>query len=240
MKKLLVMIALFFMIGLNSFAQNTDKRFMVLNELKVKDMELWRKNMSVYNPLMKEKFKGILADRTQQRSETGFIYSLGFINGTENLGKYFTMRNDGSNDFGLTNPKIYQEMSANWDGPFIRSTWILVSGNLPDDFKRENYKFRKILIETIPTDKQEEYEKRWVESRKLLSKLGVNTLSVTWKAVDGYTTSTYLTMFPDTSIDDYYKHRAERIQKKEFAEFIKNNLKTTVIRIDHLYTEFLF
>ena len=121
MKKLLVMIALFFMIGLNSFAQNTDKRFMVLNELKVKDMELWRKNMSVYNPLMKEKFKGILADRTQQSSETGFIYSLGFINGTENLGKYFTMRNDGSNDFGLTNPKIYQEMSANWDGPFRRS-----------------------------------------------------------------------------------------------------------------------
>ncbi len=38
MKKLLVMIALFFMIGLNSFAQNTDKRFMVLNELKVKDL----------------------------------------------------------------------------------------------------------------------------------------------------------------------------------------------------------
>ncbi|MEY3126972.1 MAG: hypothetical protein RL273_1143 [Bacteroidota bacterium] len=233
-----IIIALLFMIGLNSFAQNTDREFMVLHESKVKDMELFRKNMSAFNPHMKEKFKGILADRTQQRSETGFIYSLNFINGAENLGKYFTMRHDGSNDFGLANPKVDQEMSANWDGPARRSTWILVSGNFPDDYNMENYKFRKILIETIPTDKQEEYEKRWVESRELLSKLGLNVLSVTWKAVEGYTSNTYLTIFPNTSIVDHYIDRAERIKNKEFAEFLKNNLKTNVIKIDHLYTEF--
>ena len=82
-----IIISLLFMIGLNSYAQNTDRRFMVLNETKVKDMEVLRKNMSVFNPYVKERFKGILSDRSIQRSETGLIYTFNYINGAENLGK---------------------------------------------------------------------------------------------------------------------------------------------------------
>lgn len=239
-----IIIALLFMIGLNSYAQNTDRRFMVLNETKVKDMEVFRKNMSVMNPHMIERFKGILSSRTVQRSETGSIYSLNFINGAENLGKYFTLRYDGSDNFGAANPKIDQEMSANWDGSGRRSTWIQINAlnNLPEDYKVENYKFRKMVIETIPADQREEYEKRAVEGRELQSKLGINMMSVTFRAVEGYPTNTYITFSPDTSIVDYYIHRAERNQKrsasKEYGEFMKKSIKTNVIRMDHLFYEF--
>jgi hypothetical protein len=153
-----IIIALLFMIGLNSYAQNTDRRFMVLHESKVKDMEVFRKNMSVFNPYVKERFKGILSARSIQRSETGLIYAFNYINGAENLGKYTAMTSSGSNTFSAANPKIGEEMSANWDGSARRSTWIRINAldNLPEDYNRENYKFRKILIETIPAGQQDE------------------------------------------------------------------------------------
>ena len=239
-----IIIALLFMIGLNSYAQNTDRSFMVLNEFKVKDMEVFRKNMSVMNPHLIERFKGILSSRTVQRSETGLMYSLSFISGAENLGKFYTMRYDGSDNFSAANPKIDQEMSANWDGSGRRSTWIRVNAldNLPEDYKVENYKFRRILIETIPAGQQEEYEKQAVEGRELQSKLGINMMSVTFRAVEGYPNNTYITFMQDTSIVDYYIHREERNQKrsasKEYGEFMKKRIKTNVIRMDHLFYEF--
>ena len=237
-----IIIALLFMIGLNSYAQNTDRSFMVLNETKVKDMEVFRKNMSVFNPYVKERFKGILSDRSIQRSETGLIYTFNYINGAENLGKYTAMTSSGSSTFSAANPKIGEEMSANWDGSARRSTWIQVNRNLPEDYNRENYKFRKILIETIPAGQQEEYEKRFAEGRELQSKLGINMMSVTYKAVEGYPNNTYITFLPDTSIVDYYIHLAERNQKrsasKEHGEFMKKRIKTNVIRMDHLFHEF--
>ena len=239
-----IIIALLFMIGLNSYAQNTDRRFMVLHESKVKDMEVFRKNMSVFNPYVKERFKGILSARSIQRSETGLIYAFNYINGAENLGKYTAMTSSGSNTFSAANPKIGEEMSANSDGSARRSTWIRINAldNLPEDYNRENYKFRKILIETIPAGQQEEYEKRLAEGRELQSKIGINWMSVTYKAVEGYPNNTYITFMPDTSIVDFYIHREERNQKrsasKEHGEFMKKRIKTNVIRMDHLFHEF--
>jgi isocitrate dehydrogenase kinase/phosphatase len=67
-------------------------------------------------------------------------------------------------------------------------------------------------------------------------------MSVTYKAVEGYPNNTYITFMPDTSIVDYYIHRAERGQKrsasKEYGEFMKKSIKTNVIRMDHLFHEF--
>jgi hypothetical protein len=238
-------IALFLMVGLNTFAQNTDRAFLVINETKVKDMTVFRNTQAIHNPYQKESLKDIIFDRGVQRSESGIIYFMTFINGAENLGKYVARTHSGEpSKFNVDNPKIAQEMSANWDASNKRSTWIRVNSliYLPKDFKRENYKFRKVIFRSVPYGQQEAYEKNQAQQHELELKLGINQLSVTYKAVDGNPVNTYMTFLPDNSIVDFYTHNVDRNQKrsnsKEFSEFWESRIKSSIIRTDHLFLEF--
>jgi hypothetical protein len=70
-------------------------------------------------------------------------------------------------------------------------------------------------------------------------KIGIKFSSVTWRAIDGYSTNTYMTLVPDNSILDFYTHFTERqkIRKnsKEYNDFNNTTVITNINRIDHLW-----
>ena len=238
MKKVILLLSLF--IGLSSIAQDATKRFALLNEYKVKDMDIFRKNFPVNDAFARKSYEGIMENRAVHTSETGNLYNFSFVDGDENLGKFITKRGTTNGKFREVNPKIAEENSNNTDGAWRRSTWIRVNELefLPADFKMEDYNFRKIVIRTVPANEQEAFEKQQLQQHELGLKIGVKYLSVTWRAVDGYPTNTYLTILPDNSILDFYTHYADRQQKrnnsKEFNDSMKTGVKSNIIRIDHL------
>ena len=238
MKKIILLLSLF--IGLSSIAQDATKRFALLGESKVKDMDIFRKNFPVQDAFARKNYEGIMGNRAVHTSETGSLYTFSFVDGDENLGKFITKRGTANNKFREANPKIAEENSNNTDGAWRRSTWIRVNALefLPADFKMEDYNFRKIVIRTVPANEQEAFEKQQLQQHELGLKIGVKYLSVTWRAVDGYPTNTYLTILPDNSILDFYTHYADRQQKrnnsKEFNDSMKTGVKSNIIRIDHL------
>ena len=103
----------------------------------------------------------------------------------------------------------------------------------------EDYNFRKIVMRTVPANEQEAFEKQQLQQHELGLKIGVKYLSVTWRAVDGYPTNTYMTILPDNSISDFYNHYAERQKirnnSKEFNDSMKTGVKSNLIRLDYLY-----
>ena len=238
MKKIILLLSLF--IGLSSIAQDATKRFALLGESKVKDMDIFRKNFPVQDAFARKNYEGIMGNRAVHTSETGSLYNFSFVDGDENLGKFITKRGTANNKFREANPKIAEENSNNTDGAWRRSTWIRINALefLPADFKMEDYNFRKIVIRTVPANEQEAFEKQQLQQHELGLKIGVKYLSVTWRAVDGYPTNTYLTILPDNSILDFYTHYADRQQKrnnsKEFNDSMKTGVKSNIIRIDHL------
>ena len=239
MKKVILLLSLF--IGLSSIAQDATKRFALLGESKVKDMDIFRKNFPVQDAFARKNYEGIMGNRAVHRSETGSLYTFSFVDGDENLGKFITKRGTANNKFREANPKIAEENSNNTDGAWRRSTWIRVNALefLPADFKLENYNFRKVIIETVPVNQQEAYEKEQLKLHEIELKIGIKFLSVTWRAVDGYPTNTYMTLIPDNSILDFYTHFTERqkIRKnsKEFNDFDNTTVNTNINRIDHLW-----
>ena len=238
MKKIILLLSLF--IGLSSIAQDATKRFALLNEYKVKDMDIFRKNFPVNDAFARKSYEGIMENRAVHTSETGNIYNFSFVDGDENLGKFITKRGTTNGKFREENPKIAEENSNNTDGAWRRSTWIRVNELqfLPADYKMENYNFRKIVMRTVPANEQEAFEKQMLKQHELELKIGVKYLSVTWRAVDGYPTNTYMTILPDNSILDFYTHYADRQQKrnnsKEFNDSMKTGVKSNLIKIDHL------
>ena len=238
MKKIILLLSLF--IGLSSIAQDATKRFALLNEYKVKDMDIFRKNFPVNDAFARKSYEGIMENRAVHTSETGNIYNFSFVDGDENLGKFITKRGTTNGKFREANPKIAEENSNNTDGAWRRSTWIRVNELqfLPADFKMEDYNFRKIWIRTIPANEQEAFEKQELQQHELGLKIGVKYLSVTWRAVDGYPTNTYMTILPDNSILDFYTHYADRQKirnnSKEFNDSMKKGVKSNLIKIDHL------
>ena len=239
MKKVILLLSLF--IGLSSIAQDATKRFALLGESKVKDMDVFRKNYPVQDAFARKNYEGIMGNRAVHRSETGSLYTFSFVDGDENLGKFITKRGTNNNKFREANPKIAEENSNNIDGAWRRSTWIRVNELqfLPADFKMEDYNFRKIIMRTVPANEQEAFEKQLQKMHEIELKIGVKYLSVTWRAVDGYPTNTYLTILPDNSILDFYTQFADRQQKrnnsKEFNDSMKTGVKSNLIKIDHLY-----
>ena len=238
MKKVILLLSLF--IGLSSIAQDATKRFALLGESKVKDMDIFRKNFPVQDAFARKNYEGIMENRAVHTSETGSLYNFSFVDGDENLGKFITKRGTYNNKFREANPKIAEENSNNIDGAWRRSTWIRVNELqfLPADFKMEDYNFRKIWIRTVPANEQEAFEKQELQQHELGLKIGVKYLSVTWRAVDGYPTNTYMTILPDNSILDFYTHYADRQKirnnSKEFNDSIKTGVKSNLIKIDHL------
>ena len=239
MKKVILLLSLF--IGLSSIAQDATKRFALLGESKVKDMDIFRKNFPVSAAFAKKSYEGIMENRAVHTSETGSLYNFSFVDGDENLGKFITKRGTYNNKFREANPKIAEENSNNTDGAWRRSTWIRVNALefLPADFKLENYNFRKVIIETVPANQQEAYEKEQLKLHEIELKIGIKFLSVTWRAVDGYPTNTYMTLIPDNSILDFYTHFTERQKirrnSKEFNDFDNTTVITNINRIDHLW-----
>jgi hypothetical protein len=159
MKKIILLLSLF--IGLSSIAQDATKRFALLNEYKVKDMDIFRKNFPVNDAFARKSYEGIMENRAVHTSETGNLYNFSFVDGDENLGKFITKRGTTNGKFREVNPKIAEENSNNTDGAWRRSTWIRVNELefLPADFKMEDYNFRKIMIRTVPANEQEAFEK---------------------------------------------------------------------------------
>lgn len=239
MKKVILLLSLF--IGLSSIAQDATKRFALLGESKVKDMDIFRKNFPVQDAFARKNYEGIMGNRAVHTSETGSLYNFSFVDGDENLGKFITKRGTANNKFREANPKIAEENSNNTDGAWRRSTWIRVNALefLPADFKLENYNFRKVIIETVPANQQEAYEKEQLKLHEIELKIGIKFLSVTWRAVDGYPTNTYMTLIPDNSILDFYTHFTERQKirrnSKEFNDFDNTTVITNIVRIDHLW-----
>ena len=239
MKKVILLLSLF--IGLSSIAQDATKRFALLNEYKVKDIDIFRKNFPVNDAFARKSYEGIMESRAVHTSETGSLYNFSFVDGDENLGKFITKRGTYNNKFREANPKIAEENSNNIDGAWRRSTWIRVNELLflPADYKMEDYNFRKIVIRTVPADEQEAFEKQQQKMHEIELKIGVKYLSTTWRAVDGYPTNTYMTILPNNSILDFYTQFADRQQKrnnsKEFNDSMKTGVKSNLIKIDHLY-----
>ena len=239
MKKVILLLSLF--IGLSSIAQDATKRFALLGESKVKDMDIFRKNFPVQDAFARKNYEGIMGNRAVHTSETGSLYNFSFVDGDENLGKFITKRGTANNKFREANPKIAEENSNNTDGAWRRSTWIRVNALefLPADFKMEDYNFRKVIIETVPANQQEAYEKEQLKLHEIELKIGIKFLSVTWRAVDGYPTNTYMTLIPDNSILDFYTHFTERQKirrnSKEFNDFDNTTVITNINRIDHLW-----
>ena len=239
MKKVILLLSLF--IGLSSIAQDATKRFALLGESKVKDMDIFRKNFPVQDAFARKNYEGIMGNRAVHTSETGSLYNFSFVDGDENLGKFITKRGTANNKFREANPKIAEENSNNTDGAWRRSTWIRVNALefLPADFKMEDYNFRKVIIETVPANQQEAFEKQQLQLHEIELKIGIKFLSVTWRAVDGYPTNTYMTLIPDNSILDFYTHFTERQKirrnSKEFNDFDNTTVITNINRIDHLW-----
>ena len=237
MKKIILLLSLF--IGLSSIAQDATRHFFYLGESKVKDMDVFRKNFPVQDAFTRKMNEGIMNNRVAHISETGSLYILSFIDGDENLGKYIGNRANTSIKFREANPKIAEEMSNNTDA-WRRSTWIRVNELhfVPADYKMENYNFRKIVMRTVPANEQEAFEKQQLQQHELGLKIGVKYLSVTYRAVDGYPTNTYMTILPDNSILDFYTKYADRKEKrknsKEFNDSMKTGVKYNTIRLDHL------
>jgi len=238
MKKIILLLSLF--IGLSSIAQDATRHFFYLGEAKVKDMDVFRKIFPVSDAFTRKMNEGIMNNRVAHTSETGSLYILSFIDGDENLGKYFANRATNNDKFREANPKIAEENSNNTDGAWRRSTWIRVNELqfTPVDFKMENYNFRKIVMRTVPANEQEAFEKQMLQQHEIELKIGVKYLSSTWRATDGYPTNTYITILPDNSILDFYTHYADRQEKrknsKEFNDSMKTGVKSNIIRLDHL------
>ena len=239
MKKVILLLSLF--IGLSSIAQDATKRFFILSESKVKDMDVYKKNLPVTDAFARKIWEGVMGNRAVHQSETGSLYTFSFVDGDENFGKFIAIRGTYNNKLKEAYPKIAEEMSNNTDGAWRRSTWIRINALefLPADFKLENYNFRKVIIETVPANQQEAYEKEQLKLHEIELKIGIKFLSVTWKAIDGYSTNTYMTLIPDNSILDFYTHYADRQQKrknsKEYNDFNNTTVITNINRIDHLW-----
>ena len=239
MKKVILLLSLF--ISLSSIAQNATKRFALLSESKVKDMDVYRKNLPVTDAFARKIWEGVMGNRAVHQSETGSLYSFSFVDGDENFGKFITIRGSYNNKLKEAYPKIADENWANLDGSVRRSTWIRINALefLPADFKMEDYNFRKIVIRTVPANEQEAFEKQLQKMHEIELKIGVKYLSVTWRAVDGYPTNTYMTILPNNSILDFYTQFADRQQKrnnsKEYNDSSKTGVKSNITRIDHLW-----
>ena len=234
MKKLFIFLVLISTIQLN--AQTTKNSFVILSESRVKDNNVASENLLRMNASAVKLSNGTITSRGSNFSESGRIYTLTNV---PDLGKFI-------NERGAIWTKVFaenQDISTedNTTQPNQRSTWERLSeiSNLPANYKSTDYTFRRVDMFTVAYGKNKEYmdlQSKWNELNK---KNGIDQRIIILKAMEGYTTNTYLFIQPDKSAVDYYIHRNERSEmRKKDPEFKKvwdalNAIRTN-IRIDHL------
>jgi len=238
MKKLFIFLVLISTIQLN--AQTTKNSFVILSESRVKDNNVASENLLRMNASAVKLSNGTITSRGSNFSESGRIYTLTNV---PDLGKFI-------NERGAIWSKVFaenQDISTedNTTQPNQRSTWERLSeiSNLPANYKSTDYTFRRVDMFTVAYGKNKEYmdlQSKWNELNK---KNGIDQRIIILKAMEGYTTNTYLFIQPDKSAVDYYIHRNERSEmRKKDPEFKKvwdalNAIRTN-IRIDHLNSVF--
>jgi hypothetical protein len=236
MKKLFIFLVLISTIQLN--AQTTKNSFVILSESRVKDNNVAFANLSRMNASAVKLSNGTITSRGSNFSESGRIYTLTNV---PDLGKFINERGDFWTKALAENQDIVEQDNNNITQPSQRSTWERLSelSNLPANYKSTDYTFRRIDIFTVANGKNKEYQALQSKWNELNKKNGIDQRIIILKAMEGYTTNTYLFIQPDKSAVDYYIHRNERSEmRKKDPEFKKvwdalNAIRTN-IRIDHL------
>ena len=222
-------------------AQSTEKTYFLMNESRVLDTDIYKKNYPAIRNWWVAATKGITYNFAAHTSESGRTYSMVFVKGDENLGKYISLRSSLSERAASDLKSITAENTANRSQAIQRSVWVQatnISVMVPD-FKVENYDFRKVVLFTVPFDKMAEYDKLIEQAIAEDKANGISYNYIMYKAVDGYPNNTYMMILPDKSRLDYYTHQEERNANRKgqtkLAELNKkaSQLRTT-IRMDHL------
>ena len=222
-------------------AQTTEKTYFLMNESRVADTDIYKKNYPAIRNWWVAATKGITYNFAAHTSESGRTYSMVFVKGDENLGKYVGLRSILSDKVSSELKSITAENSANRSQAIQRSVWVQSTNMsvMVPDFKVENYDFRKIVLFTVPFDKMAEYDKLIEQSNAEDKSIGISYNYIIYKAVDGYPNNTYMMILPDKSRLQYYTHQEERNAKRKgqtkLAELNKRaNQLRTMIRMDHL------
>ena len=222
-------------------AQSTEKIYFLLNESKVVDTDIYKKNYPVVRNWWMEATKGISYNLSAHTSETGRTYGMVFVRGEGNLGKYVGLRAALSDKAAMEIKAVTDENTSNRMQAIARSIWVQVpqASVIEPNFKMENYDFRKIHIFTVPFDKVSEYESLIQQSNALDKSLGFSYNYILYKAVDGYANNTYMLILPDKSRLDYYTHQTERNAKRKGNSQLASLNKRmgqlrNIVRIDYL------
>lgn len=222
-------------------AQTTEKTYFLLNESRVLDADIYKKNYPAIRNWWMEATKGISYNFAAHTSESGRTYGMVFVRGDENLGKYIGQRVALSDKIAVALKAVTDENTANRFQAIQRSIWQQSTNTsvMVPDFKVENYDFRKIVLFTVPFDKMAEYEKLIEQANAEDKAIGISYNYIIYKAVDGYPNNTYMMILPDKSRLDYYSHQEERnAKRKGNAKLAAINKKAsqlrTTIRMDHL------
>jgi len=172
--------------------------------------------------------------------QTGLIYGLTFIKGDKNFGEFITTMNDMN--LKITKElKEVQENNNNITQPVLRSVWVQI-GKLTvkeDNYKQEDYDFRKVNLYTVQYNKIDEFESLLAKRLEADKAMGLKYNHIVYKAMYGYPVNTYMVLIPDKSKIDYYMHQDERNAKrknnKDYTEIYKKEDKLrSIIRMDHL------
>ena len=238
MKKFTSTLALLFC-TLSLFAQTAEKTYFLMNESRVNDTDIYKKNYPAVRNWWLNATKGITYNMTAHTSETGRTYSMVYLKGEENVGKYVGQRSVLSDKQAIELKSVTDENTANRTMAIQRSLWVQeanVTSILPD-FKIENYDFRKIHLFTVPFDKIAEYEKLIEQSNQEDKALGLTYNYIVYRAVDGYPNNTFMLILPEKSRLAYYTHQEERnAKRKGNAKLTELNKKAsklcTIVRID--------
>ncbi|MFM6947955.1 MAG: hypothetical protein ACKOWQ_02975 [Aquirufa sp.] len=240
MKKQILTLIFLSLVGLKLVAQDTERTFILLNESKVADIDIYKKNYpAIRNWWLKA--SPATYNRSAHTSETGRTYSMVFIKGDKNFGEYIGNRGELTTKIGVELKDLVAQSTANQTQATTRSSWVQVKNIsvIEPDFKLENYDFRKVVLFTVPFDKVNEYESLIEKANAEDKALGLKYNYIVYRAIDGYANNTYLLILPDKSRLDYYTHQDERnAKRKGNAILTETNKKASqlrnTIRLDHL------
>lgn len=241
MKKSLLILLVILWSSPLIFAQEVPKTYMILNESKVHDLNLYKKNFPIIRNWWLKNTNQLVSNRASHSSEMGKIYSLIFISGEKNLGDYASQRLTLSKKISEELPEVIKSSRENEADAITRSTWVQIKNNtmLVPDFKIENYEFRKLLLFTVTSNKITEFESIIEEILKEEKAIGFNYNYIVYQAIEGYSNNTFMLLLPDNSRLDYYTHQTARNEKRKGIQKMTDlNQKASKlrnpIRIDYL------
>ena len=87
MKKITLSL-LTFLCAFQMVAQTTEKTYFLMNESRVLDTDIYKKNYPAIRNWWLEATKGITYNLAAHTAESGRTYGMVFVRGDENLGKY--------------------------------------------------------------------------------------------------------------------------------------------------------